>query len=125
MVVSQEVIENRQDLASLLQCNTDMVILKFGAEWCGPCKKIDHIVHEYMERMPNTMTCMVLDIDECFDIYAYLKSKKVTPSIPVLLAYKSGNTNACAPDHVMIGSDGDVKGFFSQAIKSHNELLLK
>ena len=34
-------LANRQQFADLLQSNPGLIILKFGADWCGPCKLMD------------------------------------------------------------------------------------
>ena len=37
-VISQ--IAGREAFITLLQNNPGLIILKLGAEWCGPCKKV-------------------------------------------------------------------------------------
>ena len=107
-------ISTRQELHTLLAKNDSMVIIKFGAEWCGPCKRIEPLVDKCMSEMPEHVTCMKLDIDECIDIYAYLRTKKVLTSIPTILAYKSGNTHF-APDYVVNSSnEQQVREFFAR-----------
>ena len=120
MPISTETIETRTDLSNLLKQNDSVVILKLGAVWCGPCKKIEKEVHEYMNKMPNEFTCMLLDIDECFDLYAFLKSKKIVNGIPALLAYYKGNTHY-APDEVVIGTNPEeLRNFFEQCVKAYS-----
>lgn len=122
MPISNQSIKTRLELIKILEENKKIVILKFGAEWCGPCKKIEQTVTKYMESMPDDITCMILDIDECFDLYAFLKTKKVTPSIPVILAYDVGNTNPIAPTDIMLGSNGDVDRFFQNCYERYTSI---
>ena len=35
--------------------NEGALILKFGAEWCGPCKKIEGLVKALMMQTPESM----------------------------------------------------------------------
>jgi thiol-disulfide isomerase/thioredoxin len=83
------------------------IIIKLGAEWCGPCKRIENLVNTCMtqikERIPS-MECAVLDIDETFEVYAFLKTKRVVNGIPAILVYYRNNAHYI-PDDVVIGSD--------------------
>ena len=45
-------IENRDAFLHLLQNNTGVIILKLGAEWCGPCKKIKPVVDGFFATSP-------------------------------------------------------------------------
>jgi len=60
----------------LLKNNPGQFIIKFGAEWCAPCKKIEKDVKFCFDRMPDTVQCAIIDIDEYLDLYAFLKTKK-------------------------------------------------
>jgi thioredoxin-like negative regulator of GroEL len=91
-----------------------MVILKLGAEWCEPCKRIESLVDKCMSEMPKEVICMKLDIDDCIDIYAYLKSKKVVKAIPAILAYKSGNTHFVPDDMVNSSNEQQIREFFER-----------
>jgi len=107
--------DGRLGFQILLQENPGIVIIKLGAEWCGPCKKIEHPVTEWMKRMPReTVQCILLDIDESFEIYATLKQKKMVNGIPAILAYYQGNVSII-PDDMVVGADlNQVKLFFDR-----------
>lgn len=106
-------IRDRKHFAELLQQNQGLLVIKFGAEWCGPCKAIEGTVKKYFESCPANTQCMIIDVDECFDVYAFLKTKKVVNGIPVLLCYKRGNVSYI-PDDVIIGADKTEIGAFFQ-----------
>jgi thiol-disulfide isomerase/thioredoxin len=117
MTISDAKIISRQDLHDALTKNTGLLIIKLGAEWCGPCKKIESAVNFYMSHMPANATCVMVDIDESFDLYSFLKFKKVVNGIPSILMYEKGNTNFI-PDEVHIGSDvAKVQMFFEKCKK--------
>ena len=116
-------LQTRNDFSQKLKENKKMLVLKFGAEWCGPCKQIDPIVCAFMESSPENMDCYMFDVDDCFDLYAYMKSKKITQAIPTLLAYKSGNTTI-APDFIVVGSDTTkVQSFFRDVQECYKSLM--
>ena len=97
-------IENRVHFAELLQSNPGVLIIKFGAEWCGPCKMIEQDVIHYFSKMPDNVQSAIIDVDESFDVYAFLKSKKMVNGIPAMLAYYKGNLNY-VPDNSLTGAD--------------------
>ena len=50
-------IESRNDLMPLLENNPGLLVLKFGAEWCGPCKLIEDDINKYFNHMPYNVQC--------------------------------------------------------------------
>ena len=113
-------ISSRQDLLDLLPSNPGLIFVKFGAEWCAPCKKIEKDLEEHFANMPDNVQCVVLDIDESFDVYAFMKSKKILKSIPSVICYQKGS-ETYVPDDVYSGSDKDELAEFITRCKE--ELL--
>ena len=106
------VFENREAFLNLLKKNTGLVVVKLGATWCGPCKKIAHIVDAFFASSPPNVICADIDVDESMDLYSYLKSKRMVNGIPVILCYKRGNVGF-APDDIVTGADAnDLHAFF-------------
>ena len=106
-MVAKEIISeitNREAFFHLLKNNPGLVILKLGAEWCGPCKQIKHIVHAFFATSPLEVVCGDIDVDQSFDFYSMLKSKKMVNGIPVMLCYKKGN-ETFIPDDMVTGAD--------------------
>jgi len=119
--VTTRIIEfqgNRDIFFEMLKLNPGVFIFKFGAEWCGPCKAIKKYIDNVSLVLPvNTMYIYNVDVDECFDLYAYLKQKKMITGIPTLLAYKTGNTYF-APDASISGTnEADLAHFFNTCLK--------
>ena len=113
-------IESRNDLLPILEKNPGIIVIKLGAEWCGPCKLIEEEVHDFFENAPSNVLCADLDVDESFDLYAYLKQKKIVTAIPALLCYYKNN-NQLIPDDVLIGADKDqLKSFFQRCLDHVN-----
>ena len=103
----------KEGFAKALSENPGALIIKFGAEWCGPCKQIDPLVYEWMSKLPPTIQGAIIDIDDNFDIYAFLKSKKQVNGVPVILCYKKGNIT-WIPDHAVVGADANQINLFFQ-----------
>lgn len=107
-------IPNRDAFFHLLKHNPGLIVIKLGAEWCGPCKQIKHVVHAFFASSPAQVVCADIDVDQCFDFYSFLKSKKMVNGIPVLLCYKKGNATYI-PDDAITGSDaGELHNFFKR-----------
>ena len=105
--MSKEVISeiaNREAFFTLLKHNQGIIVIKLGAEWCGPCKTIKKAVHGFFASSPPEVICADIDVDECFELYSLLKSRRVVNGIPVLLCYKKGNRTPI-PDDSVVGAD--------------------
>ena len=91
------ILETREDLTFFLK-NTpyEYVILKFYADWCKPCKKITPFVERLIDEktnkfesqgVKNKFIFVSVDVDECFDLYAFLKRQKMINGIPAIFLY--------------------------------------
>jgi thioredoxin-like negative regulator of GroEL len=108
------VFNNREEFLTLLKHNPGLVIIKLGAKWCGPCKKIAHIVDAFFVSSPPNVICADIDVDESMDLYAYLKQRRMVNGIPVMLMYKKGN-ETFAPDDAVTGADpAQLDAFFKR-----------
>jgi thiol-disulfide isomerase/thioredoxin len=105
-------IPHRNHFLQLLRANEGLIIIKFGATWCGPCKKIKHIVEAFFASSPPNVLCCDIDIDECFDLYSFLKNKRMVEGVPTILCYKRGN-HGFIPDDSVVGIEpSDLHSFF-------------
>lgn len=66
-------------------------VIKFGAEWCGPCKMyepiLENLKEKYDAKTPADVSIMSIDIDENPD----MASKYSIRNIPTTLFIKEGN----------------------------------
>ena len=109
-----ESFENREEFLKLLQVNPGLVIVKLGATWCGPCKKIAPVVHAFFASSPKNVICADIDVDESFDLYAMLKQKKMVNGIPAILLYKKGNVSYIPDDSVTGSGPNELDAFFKR-----------
>jgi hypothetical protein len=67
--------------------------------------------------LPEHITMFEVNVDECFDLYAFLKHKKMVNGIPVFLAYAKG-MNEGPIASITGASIPDIEAFFT-ACKSY------
>lgn len=117
----------RDEYEQIINNSKNIMILKFGADWCGPCKKIAplidmqiDLINMYMEEknIEKDVYYYELCVDDYFDLYAFLKRKKMINGIPHMVCYfPENNQNRdyfYIPDFSVSGSkEDDIKLFFN------------
>ena len=112
-----EKIDGIEHFKQLLNNNPGLLIIKFGAEWCQPCRQIKNDIYSIFSRMPPTIQPVIVDVDECIEIYSFLKSKRMIPGVPAILCYYKGNKNY-VPDDSLIGANNlQLNMFFERCFK--------
>lgn len=107
-------IESLEELQEILKNNPGVVIIKFSAQWCKPCRAASPQISSAVANLPNTYKVYFLDIDESLEIYAYFKNKKMVGGIPSMIAWKKGNTTSI-PDNMVSSSDPkQIDAFFQK-----------
>ena len=110
-------LETRQDLIQYLKdTKYEHVVLKFYADWCAPCKSLSPTLHEMVNKKAThfqgekkKFIFIEVDVDECFDLYAFLKSKKMVRGIPTLFLYKKEIYMKSDESHLYI-PQGSISG---------------
>lgn len=111
-----------------LQCSftNRIIVVKFGAEWCGPCKKIKPLWNEWISVIPSNIIIVEIDIDESIDLYVQLKAKKMVKGVPTILAFYGDvkrNQWYIPDDSVSGGNEGDVKNFMNRCFMKAKTLV--
>jgi thioredoxin 1 len=126
-VITKEIItsfKSRDEFLEVLKVNPGLLVVKLGATWCGPCKKIQHIVDAFFASSPESVLCAEIDVDESFDFYAFMKNKRMVNGIPVMMCYKRGNVGF-APDDWVTGADPTALDHFFKRCGLHLVQALK
>lgn len=112
-------IVNKDALIELLKQNKGIVVLKFGAEWCGPCKNIECYVKNHFDSMSENVTTGIIDVDDNFELYAFLKKKKMIQTIPAILRYDMGNESYIPDDMISSSNTAELDVFFENIRKNN------
>lgn len=110
--------ENRNEFLSFLSRNTAMIVIRFSATWCKPCRKIKPIVDYFFASSPHCVTCVDLDVDENADVYSFLKSKKMITGVPTMMCYTSINKTYIPDFSISGGAPEDLDKFFKACGKT-------
>lgn len=110
-------------LNNYLKKNNGIIIIKFSAEWCNPCKKIENLFKILNEELlnydkQNLTQTLIIDVDDNFELYGYFKSKKMINGIPVILCFYKNNISY-VPDDVVIGIDKKQITLFFERCKNY------
>ncbi len=116
-------LKTSDDLSTILELNPGIIIIKLGATWCQPCKKIEPVMSSWLNKLQHDqIQRVVLDIDDCIDLYGFLKKKRVVRGVPTLLAYYKENTHYI-PDDMSFGSDeNETNAFFVRCVEAVKSL---
>jgi thioredoxin 1 len=91
-------------------------IVKLGAAWCAPCSRVEPLFYDFMEKYRDQFCWVVIDIDESYEIYSFLKSKRVVHGIPAFLRYDAVEGSSAvvvhAPADLVVGADFNQLGPF-------------
>jgi thiol-disulfide isomerase/thioredoxin len=110
-------VESMNAFYGILGRNDGVVVFKFGAEWCAPCRKIEALVEQWFQQLSHeNIQTVYVDVDESFELYAQLKTKKMIQGIPAILAYYRGNTTFVFDDCVAGTDETAIRGFFERCL---------
>lgn len=109
--------DNRHHFLRCLNENPGVIIVKFGAKWCNPCKQIADLVEQKFQECNRNIVCCDLDVDDNIDLYSFFKKNKQINGIPVILAFYKNNTNYIPNLRVSGTNTEDIHNFFKECIK--------
>ena len=106
------VLKTRQELKEHVKKH-EVVIVKFTADWCGPCRRVAPHIHSLMETY-NKINYVVVDVDEGSNIASFLKIR----SIPTIISYINGDIHEILPS----SDENEITKFFAKTngyVKTH------
>lgn len=114
-------LESLQNILNNSNFKEKTLIIKLGATWCNPCKKIKDLCNKCFLDMPENILCFDIDIDQNIEIFNAFKSKKMIKGVPSILLYNCKKSRPAwyVCDGCLTGSDEKrILEFFKQ-IKSN------
>jgi thioredoxin len=69
-----------------LSLKDKVVLVDFGATWCGPCKAMEPIIKEMIKKYDGRATILEINIDD----QRGLATDYMVQSIPTLILFKDG-----------------------------------
>ena len=99
------------------------VVIKMGADWCGPCQKIKPLCLACFKHMPPNVICFDIDVDDNMALYSFFKAKRLLNGIPAIFCYVLNKNRDqdkwYIPDMSVLGSDpNQVKNLFKTVFES-------
>jgi thioredoxin 1 len=110
-------IKSKDAFFEILKQNPGYIILKFGAEWCGPCKAVAPHINGWKSKLGGNVQYYDIDIDNSVELYVYLKARKMVNGIPCILVYKRGNTTYIPDDAALGANVFDINHVFDNVIQ--------
>ena len=113
--ISEQDLRTKQALLG----EKELIIIKFTATWCGPCKVIQPCCAKFLATKPNSIQYYEIDIDESLELYMKLKKMKMVNGIPAIIAFKGGiKEHWFIPDEIHIGANvSQLEQFFMKCLK--------
>lgn len=66
--------------------NTGIVIVEFGAEWCGPCKALAPVLEQLSAEAGEAFKVFTVDVDDEVELTKQFGIR----SVPAVLIFKNG-----------------------------------
>ena len=125
---SKEVIVEFNDRMHFLEClkvNPGIIIVKFGANWCGPCKAIQVVLKLNFSQCEDNIICCDLDVDQNVDLYSFFKKNRQVNGIPTILAFFKDNISPFSNLSVSGADFNGINNFFNKCNQKARELKMK
>jgi len=124
MAPPKEVIVQFNDRLHFLEClkvNPGIIIIKFGAEWCGPCRVIKDLLETKFSQCGPNIICCDLNVDDNADVYGFFKKNRQLNGIPSILAFFKGNITPFANLSVSGANLKEINVFFDKCNEMSNK----
>ena len=120
-------VEGIYELLKVLP-TSNLILIQFSADWCGPCRSIQTLCHEKIMDLPDNVYTIKIDIDKHMDVYMFLKRKKMLKGIPSLLAWypcedRDMDVWYIPNDSVLSSNPTDVNAFFVRCNRKAKDIV--
>lgn len=100
---------DRQEILDIIN-NNDVVVVKCGASWCGPCRAMEPVIEKVAKDFDGKARILSIDVDEEADIATQYKIR----SVPTILYFKGGEfkdkTVGAIPEQELINNINKLIG---------------
>ena len=79
-------IKTEEELLEAVGTN-DIVVAKFGADWCGPCRVLENAIEEIESEQADTAEFLEIDVDDADEGFV---DKYYLRGLPVTYFFKDG-----------------------------------
>lgn len=102
-------------------------IIKFSANWCVHCKKIEPLWDSFTHAHPDNIIIWEVNIDDNLDLFMFMKKRRMLKGIPTILAWypqtsRNEDTWYIPEDSVSGYDEKSISDFFDRAIHKANAL---
>lgn len=80
------IVKHSEELNSILG-QTNLVLVDFFADWCGPCRSLTLELEKLQLKLPASLTIVKVNVDESPELAAQYQVR----SIPALFFHQSGD----------------------------------
>ena len=97
------------------QENTNIIIIKFSANWCKPCRIVSPIFEQYITKYSqrDDIKIGIVDIDTSY-LYRELKRKRMINGIPCIMAFYKNNNDLIPDDSITGANLQDISVFLNR-----------
>jgi thiol-disulfide isomerase/thioredoxin len=116
-------ISNMEEFTFFIRHNPGITFIKYGAEWCGPCKTVGPLIHSWYERLNelNHVITIIVDVDASTELYTFMKTKKMIRGIPAIHCYNKEN-DTFVPDRTVVGAnEAEITRFFNGCLAEYSK----
>ena len=96
----------------------DMLLLKFSATWCKPCRTIAPVCQKVFSSMSDKVYILEIDVDDSLELYSRFKRARMLKGVPALFVWytppEEGNPPLASDDSCTSAKLQEVSDFLER-----------